>query len=88
MHPEPAPEDPGRDGDPASGVPEPAGSEAVPWEPVVTRPDPMTEEEQQALLDAVTASHPARSAAARSNAARSASAPLSRFQLRPRCVYS
>ena len=26
----------------------------MPWEPVVTRPGPMTEEEQQALLDAVT----------------------------------
>ena len=24
------------------------------WEPVVTRPDPMSEGEQQALLDAVT----------------------------------
>ena len=54
MHSGPVPADPGRDEDPASGVPEPAGYEAVPWEPVVTRPDPMTEEEQQALLDAVT----------------------------------
>ena len=54
MHSGPVPADPGRDEDPASGVPEPTGYEAVPWEPVVTRPDPMTVEEQQALLDAVT----------------------------------
>jgi hypothetical protein len=57
MHPEPAPSDPGRDEDPAERDPEPDNPmnyEAVPWEPVVTRPDPMTEEEQQALLDAVT----------------------------------
>ena len=54
MHSEPVPADPGRDEDPAAGVPEPAKDEAVPWEPVVTRPDPMSGEEQQALLDAVT----------------------------------
>ena len=54
MHSEPVPADPGRDEDPAVGVPEPAKDEAVPWEPVVTRPDPMSGEEQQALLDAVT----------------------------------
>ena len=54
MHSEPVPADPGRDEDPAAGVPEPAKDEAVPWEPVVTRPDPMSEEELQALLDAVT----------------------------------
>jgi hypothetical protein len=54
MHPEPAPADRGRDEDPAAGVPEPAGDEAVAWEPVVTRPDPMSEADQQALLDAVT----------------------------------
>ncbi len=38
----------GRGEDPAASSPEPA------WEPVVTRPDPMTEEEQNALLDAAT----------------------------------
>jgi hypothetical protein len=54
MHPEPAPADRGRDEDPASGVPEPAEYEAVAWEPVVTRPDPMSGEDLQALLDAVT----------------------------------
>jgi hypothetical protein len=53
MHPEPAPADRGRDEDPAVGVPEPAEDEAVAWEPVVTRPDPMSEADQQALLDAV-----------------------------------
>ena len=50
MHPEPAPADRGRDEDPVSGVPEPVEYEAVAWEPVVTRPDPMSEEDQQALL--------------------------------------
>ena len=54
MHPEPAPADRGRDEDPAAGVPEPVEYESVAWEPVVTRPDPMSEEDQQALLDAVT----------------------------------
>ena len=47
----------GRDEDPARDAPEPEGRveyEPAPWEPVVTRPDPMSEEEQQALLDAVT----------------------------------
>ena len=54
----PAREPTGGDEDPAASSPEPsggpAGYELVAWEPVVTRPDPMTEEEQQALLDAVT----------------------------------
>ena len=40
--------------DPAASSPEPAGYEPAAWEPTVTRPDPMTEEEQNALLDAVT----------------------------------
>ena len=47
----------GGDEDPDRRAPEPEGLaeyEPAPWEPVVTRPDPMTEEEQQALLDAVT----------------------------------
>ena len=48
----------GGDEDPAASSPDPAGDpagyETAPWEPVVTRPDPMTEEEQQALLDAIT----------------------------------
>ncbi len=42
---------------PRPACPEPEGLveyEAVAWEPVVTRPDPMAEEGQQALLDAVT----------------------------------
>ncbi len=45
------------DEDPAAGSPEPDDlphDEVVAWEPVVTRPDPMTQEDQQALLDAVT----------------------------------
>ena len=47
---EPAPADPGRDGprpdDPVQyGLPD--------WEPVITRPDPMTEEEREAWLDAL-----------------------------------
>jgi hypothetical protein len=54
MHPEPAPADRERDEDPASGVPEPVEYESVASEPVVTCPDPMSEEDQQALLDAVT----------------------------------
>jgi hypothetical protein len=41
----------GQDEDPARGVPEPA--DLVPWEPVVTRPDPLTEEEWRASLDAM-----------------------------------
>jgi hypothetical protein len=54
MHPERAPADRWRDEDPASGVPEPVEYESVAREPVVTRPDPMSEADQQALLDAVT----------------------------------
>jgi hypothetical protein len=54
MHPEPAPADRGRDEDPAAGVPEPVEYESVAWEPVVTRPDPMSEADLRALLDAVT----------------------------------
>ena len=54
MPQEPVPEDPGRDENPAAGVPEPVESGPAAWEPVVTRPDPMSEEDQQALLDAVT----------------------------------
>jgi hypothetical protein len=54
MHPEPAPADRERDEDPAAGVPEPVEYKSVAWEPVVTRPDPMSEEDQQALLDAGT----------------------------------
>jgi hypothetical protein len=54
MHPEPAPPDPGRDENPGRHAAEPVKDEVVPWEPVVTRPDPMSQEEQQALLDAVT----------------------------------
>ena len=48
---------PAGDEDPAAGSPEPDDlphDEVVAWEPVVTRPDPMTQEDQQALLDAVT----------------------------------
>ena len=52
MHSGPVPADPGRDEDPARDVPEPA--DLVPWEPVVTRPDWMTEEDLRACLDAVT----------------------------------
>ena len=54
MHPEPAPADRERDEDPASGAPEPVEDEVVAWEPVVTRPDPMSAADLQALLDAVT----------------------------------
>ena len=58
MSASPAREPAGGDEDPDQRAPEPSGSpaeyESVPWEPVVTRPDWMTEEEQQALLDAVT----------------------------------
>ena len=56
MPSDPVPSDPGRDKDPARDAPEaddPAGHEVAAWESVVTHPDPMTEEEQQAL-DAVT----------------------------------
>ena len=54
MHSGPVPADPGRDEDPARRAPGPAEDEAVPWGPVVTCPDPMSEADQQALLDAVT----------------------------------
>jgi hypothetical protein len=54
MHQEPAPGDPGRDEDPAGEPRGPVEPGPAAWEPVVTRPDPMSEEEQQAALDAVT----------------------------------
>ena len=45
------------DDDPAASSPEPSGDsveyEPYDWEPVVTRPDPMTEEEREAWLDAL-----------------------------------
>ena len=47
MHSGPVPADGGRDEDPARCVPEPED-----WQPVITRPDPMTEEEWLASLDA------------------------------------
>ncbi len=47
MHSGPVPADGGRDEDPARRVPEPED-----WQPVITRPDPMTEEEWLASLDA------------------------------------
>jgi len=47
MHSGPAPADGGRDEDPAQRVPE-----FEDWQPVITRPDPMTEEEWLASLDA------------------------------------
>jgi hypothetical protein len=47
MHSGPVPADDGRDEDPARRVPEPED-----WEPVIIRPDPMTEEEWLAWLDA------------------------------------
>jgi hypothetical protein len=50
MHSGPVPADPGRDEDPARRVPEPA--DLVPWEPVVTRPDPLTAQEWLESLDA------------------------------------
>ena len=47
------PPEPGED--PAASSPEPSGDsveeEPTDWEPVVTRPDPMTEEERAAWLD-------------------------------------
>jgi hypothetical protein len=52
MHSGPAPADPGRDEDPARCAPEPAEDETVAWEPVVTRPDWMTQEDWRAYLDA------------------------------------
>ena len=47
MHSGPVPADGGWDEDPARRAAEPAA-----WEPVITRPDPMTEEEWLASLDA------------------------------------
>jgi hypothetical protein len=52
MHSGPVPADPGRDEDPARRAPEPAEDETVAWEPVVTRPDWMTQEDWRAYLDA------------------------------------
>ena len=59
MPPGPAPADPGRD-EPRPGTPSgpdraaPPGDPGPPdWEPVITRPDPMTEEEREAWLDAL-----------------------------------
>ncbi len=57
---EPAPADPGRDesrpGTPPGPdrAPPPGGPVEPDWEPVITRPDPMTEEESEAWLDALT----------------------------------
>jgi hypothetical protein len=50
MPPEPAPADPGRDETPPPGDRVPC--EPSDWEPVITRPDWMTEEEREAWLDA------------------------------------
>ena len=47
MHSGPVPADGGRDENPAWRVPDPGD-----WQPVITRPDPMTEEEWLASLDA------------------------------------
>ena len=59
MPPGPAPADPGRD-DTWPGTPSGPGQDPPPgdpgpaeWEPVITRPDPMTEEEREAWLDAL-----------------------------------
>src|SRR5271169_6752178 len=64
MSPGPVPADPGRDED-LPGTPPgpdraaltadslPADSGLPDWEPVITRPDPMTEEEREAWLDAL-----------------------------------
>jgi hypothetical protein len=63
MPQESAPADPGRDEDPArraAGMP-PGRDQPPPldtpggpyWEPVITRPDPMTKEEREAWLDAL-----------------------------------
>ena len=61
MPQESAPADPGWDEDPArraAGMPTgpdqpvpPRGPVGAGWEPVITRPDPMTEEEREAWLD-------------------------------------
>ena len=48
----PVPADDGRDEDPARRAPPPASREPSQWEPVITRPDPMTEEEWLASLEA------------------------------------
>ena len=59
MSPGPVPADPGRD-EVLPGTPPgqdraalPADSGLPDWEPVITRPDPMTEEEREAWLDAL-----------------------------------
>ena len=52
MPQEPVPADPGRDETPL-GSPSPGGPVPSDWEPVITRPDPMTEEEREAWLDAL-----------------------------------
>ena len=49
MHSGPVPADGGRDEDPAWCAPEPED-----WQPVITRPDPLTKEEWLASLDATT----------------------------------
>src|SRR5260370_3306451 len=57
MPPGPVPADPGREEDPVRRSAEPAGpaeGAAAAWEPVITRPDPMTEEDRQAWLDSLT----------------------------------
>ena len=61
MPQESAPADPGWDEDPARRAPgmptgpdqpvPPRGPVEAGWEPVITRPDPMTEEEREAWLD-------------------------------------
>ncbi len=57
MSPGPVPADPGRDENlpgapPGPHLATPPGNPAEPdWEPVITRPDPMTEEEREAWLD-------------------------------------
>ena len=56
MHSAPVPADGGRDdsqpGTPPGPDQDPPGAGDA-WEPVITRPDPMTEEERQAWLDAL-----------------------------------
>jgi hypothetical protein len=52
MSPEPAPADPGREETPR-GSPLPGDPVPSDWEPVITRPDPMTEEDREAWLDAL-----------------------------------
>ena len=59
MPSEPAPADPGRDDSWPGTPPEPdqvplaGGPVEADWEPVITRPDPMTEEEREAWLNAL-----------------------------------